>query len=104
MWRARRRRRSPKGSPQVSERPPRPRSYPRSQPLIERRLGVDPDGRNHGHARTERDVARRIVEDDLDGYALDDLDIIAGGVLGRQKREGGPRARLDAGDMALEVA
>jgi hypothetical protein len=40
-------------------------------------------GRDHGHSRTEGDVTRRIVNDDLDRHTLDDLDAdnqhVAGG-------------------------
>ena len=45
-----------------------------------------------------------VVENDLHRHALDDLDIVAGGVLGGQQRERRPRSRLDAGDMAAHGA
>src|SRR5262249_49987001 len=44
------------------------------------------------------------VDDDFDWNALHDLDVIAGGILRRQEREGGARSRLDAGDMAADAA
>ena len=88
----------------VAHTRPRHRSEVRFQPLIERRRRVDADGRNDRHSRTERDVGRRIVQDDLDRHALDDLDVVAGRVFGRQQREGRAGAGLDAIEMAVEVA
>ena len=67
------------------------------------RRRVDAHGRDDRHARAERDVGRRIVQDELDRHALDDLDVVAGRVFGRQQREGRAGAGLDAVDMAVEV-
>src|SRR3979490_3225429 len=75
-----------------------------SQTLSQRRRDVDPHRRNDGHARAERDISRRIIHDDLDRHALDDLDVVAGGVLGGQQRERGAGARLNAVDMAADHA
>ena len=44
----------------------------------------------------------RLVEDDLDRHALDDLDVVAGGVFRRQQAEAGAGAGLDAVDVAAE--
>ena len=74
----------------------------RRELFVERGGRIGSHGRLDRHARAERDVGRRIVEDDLDRHALDDLDVIAGGVLRRQQREGGARSGLHARDMALE--
>jgi hypothetical protein len=40
--------------------------------------------------------------EDLDRHALDDLDVIAGGILRRQRREGGAGSGLNAVDMAAD--
>src|ERR1700722_11009836 len=42
------------------------------------------------------------VDDDFHRHALNDLDEVAGGVLGREVRELGAGAELDAVDMPLE--
>ena len=44
-----------------------------------------------------------LIEDDFDRYALYDLDIIPGGVLGREEREHRTRARHDAVDLTGEL-
>ena len=54
--------------------------------------------------RAKRDIGRRFVHDDLDRRALDDLDLIAGGILGRQQQERGAGSGLNAGDMAAHRA
>jgi hypothetical protein len=53
---------------------------------------------------TERDIRWRIVHDDLHRHALDDLDVIAGGILRRQQRERGAGSGLNAVDMATDFA
>src|SRR5262249_19811790 len=65
---------------------------------------IDSHGRDHRHARPERDVGRRIVHNDLDRHALHDLDVVAGGVLGRQQRERGAGSRLNAVDVTADGA
>src|SRR5437870_13251840 len=63
----------------------------------------DSDGRYDRHAWTEEHV-RLVIEHDLDGHALDDLDVVAGCVFSRQQCEGRAAAALNAIDMAPEVA
>ena len=43
-----------------------------------------------------------VIEDDLDRQALHDLDVVAGGVLGRQHAECGAGAALETVDLAVE--
>src|SRR5262245_1748520 len=45
-----------------------------------------------------------VVDRDLHRHPLDDLDEVAGGVLGRKQRERRPGSRLDAGDVAVKGA
>src|SRR6187399_3629738 len=64
------------------------------------------DGCVHVHAGTKRDAGRQPIEDDLDGNPLDDLDEVAGGVLGRQQTElgaGGAGNRVDMAGERLAV-
>src|SRR5262249_48079971 len=84
------------GSPRRSQPPP--------QPLIERRRRVDTHARDYRHARAQRDVRRRIVHDDLDPHALDDLDVVSGGGLGRQQGDRGAGSGLNAVDMTADRA
>src|ERR1700744_1885454 len=72
------------------------------QALKQRRVGIDPRGRHHGHAGTKCDILWRVVHYDLDRHTLDYLYVIAGGVLGRQQRERGARSRLDTVDMTAD--
>ena len=59
----------------------------------------------YGHAGGEigEDI-QRLVEEDFEGDALDDLDVVAGGVFGREEAEAGAAAELEAIDVGLEVA
>ena len=59
--------------------------------------------RHDRHAGAELHVGR-LVEHDLDRYALHDLDVIAGRVFGRQQAERGAAAGLDAVDVTMEIA
>ena len=63
---------------------------------------IDADRRLDRHARAKRHIGGAHVEHDLHRHALHDLDVVAGGVLRRQQREGGAGARLHARDMAFE--
>ena len=76
----------------------------RLESLIQERRRIDSHGRHDRHAGAEGDIGRRMVDDDLDRHALDDLDVVASGVLGRQQRERRAGPGLDAGDVAAEVA
>src|SRR4029453_10219525 len=80
------------------------RSQVTPQPLIERRTRIDPRGGDYRHAGAERDIGRRIVHVDLDRYALDNLDEVAGSILGGQQRERGSGPGLDALDMTVDLA
>ena len=58
----------------------------------------------HRHARAEHiTVVGRVVEDDLHRDALDDLHVIAGGVLRREQAERGAGAGLEAVDVPFEI-
>src|SRR5947209_1622109 len=58
------------------------------------------DARHHRHARAERARrVRRVVEHDLDRHALHHLDVVAGGILGRQQAEHRAAAGLEAVEM-----
>src|SRR5690349_19363758 len=63
----------------------------------------DADLRGDGHPQTQEVVGRVVlVEDDLDGDALDDLDEVAGGVFRGEHAEAGAGAGLHAVDVAVE--
>ena len=47
-------------------------------------------------------ISVRLVEDDLDRHALHHLDVVAGGVLGRQQAEAGAGAGLQTVDVAVQ--
>jgi hypothetical protein len=82
----------------------RQRSYSRLKLLIERGRRIDPHAGHDRHAGTQGNIVRRIVNNDLHRHALDDLDVVAGRVLCGQQRERGAGPRLDAGNMASNVA
>ena len=70
-------------------------------------LLFDLDLGGDGHAGTQGVVAvflLQVGEVDADGDALDDLDVVAGGVLGREERELGAGGSADLGDLAVELA
>jgi hypothetical protein len=53
-------------------------------------------------AEAGAEVRRALVEGQADGQALDDLDPVAGGVLGRQQGEAGAGAGAEADDVGLQ--
>src|SRR6202023_1296364 len=60
-----------------------------------------------GHSRTQGEVAVFLLyvgEVDADGNALDDFDVVAGGVFGREERELGAGGSANLGDLAVELA
>src|SRR5260370_30709389 len=60
-----------------------------------------------GHSGAQGKVAvvlLHVGEIDADGDALDDLDVVAGGVFGREEREFGAGGSADLGDLAVELA
>src|ERR1700746_3266214 len=79
-------------------------SYPAPQPLVQRGVWIDPHAGLDGHAGAERDIGRGIVHDNLDRYALHDLDPVAGGILSREERERRAGAWLHTGDIAADCA
>src|ERR1700761_5877017 len=61
------------------------------------------DARLDGEAGAERAGPGHVVEGDLHRHPLDDLHIVAGGVLAGQQGEGLPRAALDGVDLAVQL-
>src|SRR6185437_5944287 len=62
------------------------------------------DRRLDGNSKWQRNVGiKSLVDDDLHRHALNDLDEVAGGVLGREGGELRTRAELDAVDMPFEA-
>src|SRR3977135_3080189 len=62
------------------------------------------DRRNSGDSERQRQIGiKTLVDDDLDGHALHDLDEIAGRVLGREGGEFRTRSQLNAIYMPFEV-
>src|SRR5438477_8409023 len=62
------------------------------------------DRRNSGDSERQRQIGiQTLVDDDLDGHALYDLDEIAGRVLGRESGEFRTRPQLNAIHMTPKV-
>src|SRR5215831_12996226 len=74
-------------------------------PAAIQRLGAGVDAGFDRKARAElsEPILRRIIDQNLDRHALDDLGEVAGRVLRRQQRELRPAARRQAVDLAGEV-
>src|SRR5258708_23245457 len=70
-------------------------------------LLLDCDLGGDGHAGAEGEVAvvtLHVGEVDADGDALDDLDVVAGGVFGREEGELGAGGSADLGAFAVALA
>ena len=68
---------------------------------------LDADVGSYGEAGTQGVVfvfVLEVGEVDADGDALDDLDVVAGGVFGREEGEAGAGGSADLSDLAGEVA
>src|SRR5262245_25956973 len=78
-------------------------------PADDRDCGLPPATSAHLHARHHRHSGAqigvgRLVEHDLHGYALHDLDIVPGRVFRRKQAEGRAAAGLDTLNVAFKYA